>query len=237
MPPSLQASSTGAGEAINVNFTPFFAVGALAVVIWDMLSEIRGDNYLFSSKLLQRVGMKRFAYFLARLSVLSYLMTDAIFQIIPQPATACGQIQTVQAILFVVATAFTHLLVFLRILCAFQYDRYTGWLFGLLWALVVAGSTTIIYGTSLVAPGSPVTACNLLINQRIEPYVAAAMLGPMLYLCLAYMFISGRLVVDVRMDLSMEHGMKELLMGMFVPIFGKGLLGEGQAFYLEGDAD
>ncbi|PPQ91289.1 hypothetical protein CVT25_006230 [Psilocybe cyanescens] len=192
----------------NVNFLPYFTVGALAVLIWDILSELRRDSYL--------LGL--------------YPLRHSI--VIPFRLEECAQIRTAQVSLFVIAIATTYLLIFFRVRGAFQNDGYISGLFGSLWALVVVSASTMVYGTSLSLAESSSSTCAVNLSPKIEPYVSAALLGPLLYMCLVYMFISGRLVVGVRMDLSLEHGVKEFVLGEFVPIFGQGLLREGQAFYL-----
>ncbi|KDR73081.1 hypothetical protein GALMADRAFT_747969 [Galerina marginata CBS 339.88] len=208
----------------SINILAYFTIGSLAVLIWDILSELQRDIQQMHS--VEFRPAQKISYILSRITMLAYIFTDAISQ--TTPIESCTQIHRAMIVLGMIAIPTTALIIFFRIRAVFQRDRFITVIFGVLWLSVVGGSATIITGVSLES--TPSKYCT--ISQKIAPYYAGSLIGPLLYLCLGYMFISAKLVSAAQMDFSMQLGFREFFIGEFVPVFSKGLLQEGQVFYL-----
>jgi len=100
--------------------------------------------------------------------------------------------------------------------------------FFIMWLAVVGGSITPIFGVGATNIG-PTDFC---INSRLENYVSAACIVPLVNDTLIFIATSWRLWKNAYVDQSIHNNIQVMVFGRHLPSFSRALLKDGQAYYL-----
>ncbi|KAF9040041.1 hypothetical protein BJ165DRAFT_1351094 [Panaeolus papilionaceus] len=214
------------GVAYQASISHYIAVGTCAVLIWEMLHNLR-DDYKLLTKF--NVRLPTNAYFFSRLACLQYVLATAIFDT-ASITLNCGRFQKILSITFAMALPSTSFLFFLRPVDHCIYDRnpiIVGF-FTSIWTIVLAASLTPLIGMAGLNIG-PTRYC---IVSKIDNYVASAALAPLVFDTLVFSAITRRLMGNTHIDYNLRTGLKALLFGDYLPAFSKALLQDGQVYYL-----
>ncbi|CAA7262452.1 unnamed protein product [Cyclocybe aegerita] len=201
-------------------------VGSLSVLLWDVLSNLRKDLPLVFRLPVRLPGV---VFGLSRLSALVFMFCSAIFQTaaIDIPCKRYGMIVDW---LFAVVVPMTSLLFLIRIYAIFNGNRRVRTFFTVMWLAVFAGSLT---------PGLGLTAANIGPTKyckqvNVESYVAAAAVIPLVNDTLVFLAISWKLMKNAHLELHpmRRTGFRVFFRGDYLPSFSRGLLQDGQVYYL-----
>ncbi|KAF9552338.1 hypothetical protein CPC08DRAFT_754797 [Agrocybe pediades] len=188
----------------GVDYMSYLTVGSLFVLTWDILNTLKRDLKL------TRASKKRTLFpwlllFASRATTLVALALDAAFQVF-----------------------FTTVIILLRVKSAFEDDRYITGIFLFLQLSLTGALTTFVLGTAANDNTQPDT-CSI---TSVVPYVSASIVAPLLYVGFAYILVSARLASKVELDMSRKYGIGFFIAGELGPALSKGLLKDGQAYYL-----
>ncbi|PPR04489.1 hypothetical protein CVT24_013098 [Panaeolus cyanescens] len=208
--------------AFQVMISLYTIVGSLAVMIWDMATNIGADYRLLTQ---YRIGPSTIIYFISRWASLAYLLALTILE--TAPVDNCYRIRWIQ-ILFPLAIPFTSLLFFLRVQALYDRNKWVVGFFGILWLSVLGGCITPIFGIR----GSNIGITKYCINSSLEPYVSAAAITPFINDTLVFIATTYRLMQNAHAEEGLKNKAKVAFLGHKLPVLSKALLLDGQAYYL-----
>jgi hypothetical protein len=131
-------------------------------------------------------------------------------------------------VLFSLTIVFTSLFFFFRIQAVFDKNPWIIAFFAGLWLAVVAGSLVFVVGVSTVNIG-PTKYC---MSGGVKPYAAATAAIPLINDTLVFLAITWRLSCNSYALHTLQHGIRTLVFGDYLPMFSKAMLQDGQAYYL-----
>ncbi|CAA7262440.1 unnamed protein product [Cyclocybe aegerita] len=203
-------------------------VGTLSVLVWDILTHVRQDSrFIFRCP----VRLPSLIYLFSRLISLALVLTVVIFQTAPV-AIPCRTLDTIAESFFAVSVALTSLLFLFRVRAIFDRNKYVRAFFSLMWLAVVAAVITPTQGLTGMNIG-PTKYC---IHEKVEMYVGAANLLPLVNDTLIFLAISWKLMQNTHAasahPLSGKINLRAFLRGDYLPAFSRGLLQDGQVYYL-----
>ncbi|KAJ3506390.1 hypothetical protein NLJ89_g6895 [Agrocybe chaxingu] len=208
--------------ASQVTIAIYVLVGSLAVLIWDIVTNLHNDYKMVTQ---YRVNISCIVYFLSRWSCLAYLTGLTILE--TAPVGHCDNIRLIQSI-FPIAIPMTSLLFFFRVVAMYEWNKYIVVFFSLSWLAVVGGCLTPTQGIS----GSNIGNTAYCINSRLEPYVSAAVIIPFVNDTLVFIATTVRLMQNTYVDASIKNGVQVMIFGKYLSTFSKAVLQDGQAYYL-----
>ncbi|KAJ6533990.1 hypothetical protein DFH09DRAFT_122872 [Mycena vulgaris] len=224
---------SGRAEHLNAErqgkmITVYVLVGCTAVLIWDVLNNLRNDYMLLFK---QRFHVASGAYVVSRLASLVYLLGFTIF--FTHSIQACNTaFVAISSFYPLVVSASTFLFLF-RVRGVYGGDRLVTAAFGLLWLAVVGTSMAIPFRTNAIGLGDP-RHC-VLVN--IGAYTTASAIAGItltVYDTLAFFAISYRLVSNFWHSEELTRGeqVRTFFSGANLPAFSKALFTDGQMYYM-----
>ncbi|PPR04830.1 hypothetical protein CVT24_010251 [Panaeolus cyanescens] len=208
--------------AFQVNVSHYTAVGSLAVMIWDIVINLGADWKLVTK---YRIGLPTIFYFMSRWGCLAYLLGITIIQ--TAPVENCDLVRWIQ-LLYPFGLPFSSLLFFLRVQAIYEHNKYIVGFFFISWLGVLGGCITPIFGLS----GSNIGITPYCLNTRLESYVSAAGLGPLINDTLVFIATTWRLVQNAYAEEGLKGNLKTAFLGYRLPMLSKALLQDGQVYYL-----
>ena len=132
-------------------------------------------------------------------------------------------------VVFYCATiVFTSLLFFFRTRAVFNTYPWVVAFFAVLWLAVLGGCLAFIVEIFFPVPvNTP-----FCIKPGINPILVAVTIIPLINDTLVFLAISWRLSRISYDPYTLESGIRFLIFGDYLPVFSKGLLKDGQAYYL-----
>ncbi|KAF8154817.1 hypothetical protein B0H34DRAFT_660307 [Crassisporium funariophilum] len=222
--PTLPMSYLPPDFARMLELSTYFVIGTLGALIYDVLINLEGDFRIFQRV---RFSLPFTAYTISRTATLLYVVLYAIYS--TAPFGDCEALQEALSWVYLVAVSGTSLLFFLRVRAVYNKNMYITGLFFFLWLCVAAGCVTISQGVLGINIGPTKYCMN---SPNIAAYVTAAVIIPLINDTLVFMFISGKLVSNCHLDFSLKKGVRQGLFGDYMPAFSKGMLQDGQVYYL-----
>ena len=122
----------------------------------------------------------------------------------------------------------TASLFFFRVRAIFDGNRWVVGFFAFMWLAVVAGMLTVTTGVT----GAAIGDTKYCLNAKVESYVGAASIIPLVNDTLVFLAISYRLVTNSHMEYKWKDGFRTLVFGDYLPAFSRALLQDGQRYYL-----
>ncbi|KAF8965461.1 hypothetical protein BDZ97DRAFT_1998710 [Flammula alnicola] len=211
--------------AFQLTVASYVLVGALVGQIWDILNTLSVDYKMFTRF---RIGLPGIVYVISRFSTLAYLLYSTIYES-DCAIGNCTKLSKICPWLFTIAHPSTSLLFFFRIRAMYHDNKFIIVFFFLMWLAVVGGSATAIFGVS----GLNIGTTKYCINGKLEPYVSAGAIVPMVYDSFVFVAISWRLMqLSTTEDPTLKEGAKVMIFGHNLSAFPKAMLQDGQAYYL-----
>ncbi|KAF9471757.1 hypothetical protein BDN70DRAFT_887762 [Pholiota conissans] len=210
-------------SAYQTSVSIYVLAGSLGVLLWDVLDNIGSDyKLLFKS----RITFTTFVYFASRIGSLGYVIASNIFE--TAPTSNCKAFETITDAFYPVSLGFSALLFFIRLRAIYNRDRLVVAFFFILW-LGLLGTTMIVPITILGANIGPTKYC---IDADVPNAVYAAILSPLIHDTLVFIAITYRLVKNAHMEMGFKDGVAVAISGKYLPVFTRGLLKDGQKYYL-----
>lgn len=153
------------------------------------------------------------------------------------PVGHCFQNEKGLGAFYPASVSLSALLFFFRVRIVYQSHPFIVALFFLLWLGVVAGTLTVAFGVLGVNIG-PTDYC---LNGKVEDYVAAAALIPLVNDTLVFFAITWKLATDSHILASSakaasgrggKRGWWEIMKGDYLPGVSRALLKDGQTYYM-----
>ncbi|KAF8160238.1 hypothetical protein K438DRAFT_1619625 [Mycena galopus ATCC 62051] len=205
----------------------YVRVGSSAVLIWDILSNLKADYMLlFKCRLAWPVA----AYFVSRITCAAYVIGAAVFlsQLVSY-AGRCQAFEIALGVIYTVAIPSTSLLFFFRVRAIYGRTRAVTVVFGLLWIAVLGTSTIVPIATRGVNIG-PTRYC---ITGEVADYAGAIGLAPGVFDTAVFLAISYKLVRNTHIEHpSWKQRARAFFTGAYLPPFSRSLFVDGQIYYL-----
>ncbi|KAJ3504167.1 hypothetical protein NLJ89_g8081 [Agrocybe chaxingu] len=217
----------------------------LKVLIWDILNNARHDLfavfaypvkvpsvvYLISRSawvvFFNSVGiLKKFCY-RERSAAFTFSLCTVIYQT-AAVSIPCSKFCRIIDWLFAVAVASTALLFLIRVLAIFERSKPVRIFFCVMWLAVLAG----VLAPSQGLAGDNIGPTKHCINVKIETYVGIAGIIPLVNDTLVFLAISWRLARISYASNPLSGGVAAFFRGDYLPAFSRGLLQDGQIYYL-----
>ncbi|KAF9563106.1 hypothetical protein CPC08DRAFT_686956 [Agrocybe pediades] len=211
LPPSL---------AYQVTISTYILIGSCGVMVWDFVGNLSNDYRLLVD---YRVSYPTIIYFISRFGALGYVLASTIFE--TAPTGNCALFEKVIDWLFPIAVPFTSLLFFFRVRAIFDYNRYVVTFFAFMWLAVLAGCLTVTQGVV----GAHIGPTDYCLNAKLEDYVSAAAIIPLVNDTIVFLAISARLMANSYAD---ESRVRTFVFGTQMPALSRSLLQDGQVYYL-----
>ncbi|CAA7262491.1 unnamed protein product [Cyclocybe aegerita] len=129
------------GDSLRVNFSIYVHVGALSVMIWDGIHNLKGDYQLIVSGTSK---IRMVIFFVSRSFTLAYALGRSLY--ITLPTTTCGPLQSALTASYIILACTTTLLAYLHLSSLFSNHPIILTTFGVSWATVVGASMLIVPG-------------------------------------------------------------------------------------------
>ncbi|KDR72366.1 hypothetical protein GALMADRAFT_229145 [Galerina marginata CBS 339.88] len=209
--------------AYQTTISIYIYVGSLAVMLWDMISNVKAD-YVLCTK--YRIGLPTIVYGISRLGTLAYILAATIFE--SAPTGNCAIFEKVVDGLFPLAVSSTSFLFFLRVRAIFIHNKAVVAFFAFMWLTVLAGTLTATQGVA----GGEIGTTKYCTHVKMEHYISAAAITPLVHDTLVFLAISWRLMMNSYIDISLKGGVRTLFFGEYLPALSRALLQDGQVYYL-----
>ncbi|KAJ7466249.1 hypothetical protein B0H11DRAFT_1733394 [Mycena galericulata] len=209
--------------AYQFTISVYILVGTLGAYIWDILSNLQHDYKILSTG---KVGPATAAYFFSsRRSVYLYILrfTD----ISAFPLNQCNLAQLLIDICYAIAVPANCLLFFLRARAIFNRNPYLITVFFCLW-LSVVGSAFTVPAAGKAGTIGPTKYCTTVTTISF----AVSAITFLVHDTTIFLAISLRLFGNAHVDHGFQRNLRAFLTGEYLPSFSRGLLKDGQLYYL-----
>ncbi|KAF8180741.1 hypothetical protein K438DRAFT_2021303 [Mycena galopus ATCC 62051] len=167
--------------------------GTAAVLLWDILSNLKADYMLFFK---YKLAWPVAAYFVSRITSAAYVIGCVVF--LTSPVGACRAFDLALDLLYPVAIPSTSLLFFFRVRAIHGRTRAATITFGLMWLAVLA--TCILVPTS--TGGANIEPTRYCVVAELAPYEGAVGLTPGLFDTAVFFAILYKLVGNTHIEYS-----------------------------------
>ncbi|PPR04829.1 hypothetical protein CVT24_010250 [Panaeolus cyanescens] len=209
--------------AFQVTISNYTVVGSLAVMIWDIVINLSCDWRLLTQ---YRVRTPTLIYFLSRWSTLAYLIGTTILLTAPV-GSVCSKFRFIN-ILYTFAIPSTSLLFVLRVQAIYRENKAVIAISSALWLCVLAGCITPIFGLD----GQTIGITKYCIQSKLEPYVSAAAIAPLVNDTFVFLATTWRLLQNAHGEAGLKGNLQTLFLGRNLPLLSKAMLQDGQVYYL-----
>uniref|UniRef100_A0A8H8CI56 Uncharacterized protein n=1 Tax=Psilocybe cubensis TaxID=181762 RepID=A0A8H8CI56_PSICU len=209
-------------EVHHLSIATYIHIGTTAVLIWDVVDNLRSDFRLFFSF---RFGIPTFIYIVTRISLLAYAIGRAV--LLTTPVEDCGALERTLNALLIIFLSFTTLFYYIRVCVLHSMSRTIIILYGLSW-LATVGMITTIAKTFTV--------------KRVEPFCLERVNGTLLTPTVIMLLINEVLVYGavahkvytcfLNKQPSVAAKVKILVCGTSVPAFSNMILQDSQLYGL-----
>ncbi|KAF8526224.1 hypothetical protein BU17DRAFT_40792 [Hysterangium stoloniferum] len=210
LPPSLAA---------QLEATRYLSIAALAVFVWDMLSNAVKDYCLVTR---HKITLPTIIYFISRFTSLAHITATTLFHV--APISSCQKLPIVIGSCWAVAIPATSLLFFFRVKAVFDGKRGIVAIFALLWLVNLAGSLTVPFALS----GGNIGSTKRCIPTAVKPFSSAGIIATACYDTLIFIAISWRIIKQT----ATGHKIRSFFAGDSLPYISRELLRGGQQYYL-----
>ncbi|KAF9470122.1 hypothetical protein BDN70DRAFT_944548, partial [Pholiota conissans] len=194
-------------------------------LIWDVLDNITSDfDLLFKS----RVSFATLsAYYTHRIGTLGYGIASNIYE--TKSISNCNTIEKIGVAFYPISLSLSALLFFIRLRAIYNRDRLVVAIFFFIWLGLLGTTMSVpitVHGSNLGNTGECIDAH----FPNTAEY--AAILSPLIHDTLVFIAIAYRLVQNAYVEMGFKNGMVIALSGKHLPAFSRGLLKDGQKYYL-----
>ncbi|KAF8912001.1 hypothetical protein CPB84DRAFT_1820711 [Gymnopilus junonius] len=208
--------------AYQVTISIYILVGSLGVLIWDVLSNLYNDYILLTK---YRITIPTIAYVSSRIFALAHVLVGTIYE--TAPIGTCVHNEKRINWVYALAIIFSASLFFFRVRAICDGNKWVVAFFAFMWIAVVAGMLTVTTGIS----GGEIGDTKYCLVLKVESYVGAASIIPLVNDTLVFLAITYRLVTNSHMEYTLKDGFRTLVFGDCLPAFSRALLQDGQRYY------
>ncbi|KAF9456735.1 hypothetical protein BDZ94DRAFT_320894 [Collybia nuda] len=215
-----------ADEAYQKTISEYVIVGGLSVLIWDILTHLHSDYRLLTQ---YKISLPTTIYILSRWSTLLLVTAASVFQ--TAPVDDCVALAKVSCAVYHVAVSSTALLFFLRVRAIYNQDTYITAIFFFLWVAVLGGSLTSVLSLSGVHIGTTkYCAFSNFKSYRGAANITVAVFDTCVFVAITWRLSNSQLSILKASSPASKRRFD--LFGRYYPAFSKGLLHDGQKYYM-----
>ncbi|KAF8198097.1 hypothetical protein BJ912DRAFT_845793 [Pholiota molesta] len=204
----------------------YVTAASLGVLVWDILDSLSEEyEVLFQN----RITMNTVAYIGSRIGSLGYLISSSIFT-----TAATGDCKVFERIVdawYPVSIGCSALLFFFRVSAIYNRTPLVTAFFFVLWLGLLVCTLFIPIGVLGISIGET-KYCQ---DADVPSSAYAAIIAPLVHDTLVFIAISWRLTQNAHLDSDrgkLSEGFKVAIFGKYLPQFTRGLLLDGQRYYL-----
>ncbi|KAF9482245.1 hypothetical protein BDN70DRAFT_853708 [Pholiota conissans] len=204
----------------------YVTAASLGVLVWDILDNISEEyKVLFRN----RINLSTLVYIGSRVGSLGYVLSSAIFT--TAPTGNCEVFEKVVDAWYPISLGCSALLFFFRVSAIYNRNRLVVAFFFMIWLGLLACTLFIPIGVL----GTNIGNTKYCQDADVPPTAYAAIIAPLVHDTLVFIAISWRLTRNAHIDSDsgkLSEGFKVALLGKYLPQFTRGLLRDGQRYYL-----
>lgn len=151
-----------------------------------------------------------------------------VFDAQAAPIGVCKHFETMGNVWYPIGVSCTGLLFFFRLRAIYNHDRIVVACFFALWLGLLGCTLTIPLGVL----GGFIGDTKYCTETFIPNSAYAAILAPLIHDTLVFIAITWRLAHNAYIDITLQEGLRVAVFGKYLPAFTKGLLLDGQRYYL-----
>ncbi|KJA25595.1 hypothetical protein HYPSUDRAFT_134612 [Hypholoma sublateritium FD-334 SS-4] len=212
-------------EAYQASVSNYVLAGTSAVLVWDVLDNVSID---FGIVFRSRFTLSTAAFVVSRLATLALAITLDIFS--TAPTGNCVNFHTLSTAFYPISVGCSALLFFFRLRAIYNRDRIVVGFFFILWCGLVT-CTSFIPANVIGGALGPTKYCTSVNNKSVQ-LSFAGVIAPLVNDTLIFCAISWRLVQNAYIEGNLGQNVKVAMFGTYLPTFSKGLLLDGQRYYL-----
>ncbi|KAF9563003.1 hypothetical protein CPC08DRAFT_761139 [Agrocybe pediades] len=210
--------------ARELSTAAYIHIGATAVLIWDVLDNLRDDYRIIV--LGGRIGLQTCAYVLSRITVLAYALGRSV--LMTSPIRDCGRFEAAMNGVLAAYTPIITLGFYLRTYAIYRNNWLVKIVGGLAWLATVGISVTVTQ-TFTAGHLGPTNYCLEGVQGNLLQALSIILL---LFDVLIYIAITYRVyTLFVDRASSAEQKVK-LVLGTSLPIFSKAVMQDSQLYFL-----
>ncbi|KAF9044941.1 hypothetical protein BJ165DRAFT_1527886 [Panaeolus papilionaceus] len=211
--------------AVQVTTGTYVLIGGCAVLVWDIVDNLRADYRLITEKPL-KIRIPTMVYFISRLGTLGFALSSAIFGSAAL-TWDCRRFLRIVGAFYPITTPATSFLFFLRLRAVFDRDRVIVAVFAFIWIALFGSTFTVPIGLI----GGNIGPTKYCMTVEIRKYIIAPTIISFIHDTLVLLAISWRLMTSTHTDPDIRKGVKTMVFGDYLPSFSRALLHDGQRFY------
>ncbi|KIK55457.1 hypothetical protein GYMLUDRAFT_138129, partial [Collybiopsis luxurians FD-317 M1] len=204
--------------AFESQITTYILAGVSGIIVWDVLSNITADYYMFA------LAKNRYAlpvYIISRYGCFSCF---TLTRFLAYPVSNCKLVYLVDSF-YPIATAGSCFLFFLRARAVYITHNYIVAFFALLWVSLLATCLTVPFSTIVANIGdTPYCVVIFFKDFATSSIITATVYDTAIFLAISYKLMSH--------SLTQDHGLRARILGRNLPAFSRGMLRNGQKYYL-----
>ena len=144
------------------------------------------------------------------------------------PTGNCVHFETIDDAFYPISLSCSALLFFFRLRAIYNRDRIVVFCFFILWCGLLA--CTIFIPAGIL--GGTIGPTNYCVDEDVPNSAYAAIIAPLVHDTLVFIAISWRLVQNAHIEGDFKLNFQMAMFGKYLPAFSKGLLLDGQRYYL-----
>ncbi|KJA24849.1 hypothetical protein HYPSUDRAFT_183143 [Hypholoma sublateritium FD-334 SS-4] len=210
-------------EAYQTSVSIYVLAGSLGVLLWDVLDNVTAD---FKIVFRSRFTLSTAAFLGSRIGSLGYVIASNIFE--TAPTGNCAHFETITDAFYPISLGCSALLFFFRLRAIYNRDRIVVGFFFILWCGLL--TCTIFIPAGIL--GGNIGTTKYCVDEDVPNSAYAAIIAPLVHDTLVFIAISWRLVQNARVEGDFKENLQVAMFGKYLPAFSKGLLLDGQRYYL-----
>ncbi|KAF9482376.1 hypothetical protein BDN70DRAFT_930069 [Pholiota conissans] len=208
--------------AYQISVAIYIHVGCMAVLIWDIIDNLKGDYRLLFH---HRIQMPTIIYFISRTTLLAYMITRTI--LLTVPIKDCGRMYDAINALLVVFVAATTAMFYLRVCAVYLMHKGIVVFYGILWLAVLAMLLTLPETFTAVH----IATTGYCIESMKGPFLGPTTIILMVNDALVYGAIAYK-IFSMFAETTPDAKFSIVTFGRSLPVISKALLKDSQLYFM-----
>ncbi|PPR07124.1 hypothetical protein CVT24_010602 [Panaeolus cyanescens] len=211
-------------EAAQITLRDYVVVGSCAVLMWDILDNLRKDYRVMTR---YPFRLPSIVYIIARLGALGFALSASIFAT-SGIHTDCSRFAKIVAIFYPIAVPAASLLFLFRLMAVFSCNIHVILLNAFIWLALLASCILFPFGLY----GGPIGQTAYCQISKTKEFIIAPVMISLVYDTVIFFFISWKLMINTHIDHDIRTGVKTLMFGDYLPAFSRTVLQDNQLYYM-----
>ncbi|KJA21923.1 hypothetical protein HYPSUDRAFT_202618 [Hypholoma sublateritium FD-334 SS-4] len=211
--------------AYQISVTTYIHIGCLAVILWDVIDNLKGDfDLLFRKTFKFPVAI----YFITRITLLAYMLCRAV--LLTLPVADCAKMYDAINALLVVFVSATTAMFYVRVCAVYNKSKIIIVAYGILWLSVVGMLLTIPFTFTAVHIATTQYCGESMHGDLLGPTTVILMVNDtMVYAAIAYKIFAMFVPTDAPRGTKLTT---LLTFGKTLPLVSRALLKDSQLYFM-----